>query len=265
MALQQRQKIEKGLRLALSESQFSLVYMPIFDCKDNTIVAVEALLRCQNEELEGIGPDDFIPVAESTGLIKEIDLWVIDNALNALTQLQSSCAFEGRMCINVSGVELNNQNFPSQVKALLLKNNVSPECVELEITETAFVAGDMTCLETLKALNELGVSLALDDFGTGYTAFSQLIHYPANCLKIDRSFVNDLFSASESRSKMVMIIQNLAKLYSLRVIAEGVETEEQLAYLKSLGCDWAQGYYLSRPVPWHELLIQITVKVKGRE
>ena len=146
-----------------------------------------------------------------------------------------------------------------------MKNNVSPECVELEITETAFVAGDMTCLETLKALNELGVSLALDDFGTGYTAFSQLIHYPANCLKIDRSFVNDLFSASESRSKMVMIIQNLAKLYSLRVIAEGVETEEQLAYLKSLGCDWAQGYYLSRPMPWHELLIQITVKVKGRE
>ena len=265
MALQQRQKIEKGLRVALSESQFSLVYMPIFDCKDNAIVAVEALLRCQSEELKGIGPDDFIPVAESTGLIKEIDLWVIDNALNALTQLQSSCAFEGKMCINVSGVELNNENFPSQVKALLLKNNVSPERVELEITETAFVAGDMTCLETLKALNELGVSLALDDFGTGYTAFSQLIHYPANCLKIDRSFVNDLFSASESRSKMVMIIQNLAKLYSLRVIAEGVETEEQLAYLKSLGCDWAQGYYLSRPMPWHELLIQITVKVKGRE
>ena len=117
------------------------------------------------------------------------------------------------------------------------------------MTETALVAGDKACLETLNALNELGVSLALDDFGTGYTAFSQLIHYPAHCLKIDRSFVSDLFS-----EKVVLIIQNLAELYGLRVIAEGVETEEQLNYLKRHGCDWAQGYFLSRPLLWDDLI-----------
>lgn len=252
--LRQRQRIEKGLRQALNDAHFSLVYMPIFDCKDNSIVAIEVLLRCQSPELEGIGPDQFIPVAEATGLIKEIDLWVIENAFQALVVLQKEHDFKGQICINISGVELHNEVFPSQVKHLLEQYSIAPECVELEVTETAFVADDVSGLETLKALDELGVSLALDDFGTGYTAFSQLIHYPADCLKIDRSFVNDLFSEREARNKMVMIIQNLAKLYDLRVIAEGVETEAQMTYLRENGCDWAQGYYLSRPLPWDNLL-----------
>ena len=143
-------------------------------------------------------------------------------------------------------------------------HKIAPENVELEVTETAFVAGDTTCLGTLRALDELGVSLALDDFGTGYTAFTQLIHYPADCLKIDRSFVNDLFSEREARNKMVMFIQNLAKLYELRVIAEGVETEAQLTYLRDLGCDWAQGYYLSRPLPWDDLLELLNAQVNDK-
>ncbi|MDO6565603.1 EAL domain-containing protein [Alteromonas sp. 1_MG-2023] len=256
--LHQRQQIEKGLRQALREEHFSLVYMPIFDCKNNTIVAVEVLLRCQSPELEGLGPDQFIPIAESTGIIKDIDLWVIDNALRALVILRKEHLFEGKICINISGVELLNERFPSHVKNLLEQHKVPPQNVELEVTETAFVADDVTCLETLNALNELGVSLALDDFGTGYTAFNQLIHYPADCLKIDRSFVNDLFSEREARNKMVMIIQNLAKLYDLRVIAEGVETEAQMAYLRENGCDWAQGYYLSRPLPWNDLLKRLS-------
>ncbi len=251
--LRQRQLIEKGLRLALDKEHFTLVYMPIFDCRDNTIVAVEVLLRCHNPELEGLGPDHFIPVAEATGLIKDIDLWVVDNALQAQGVLQKEHHFTGKICINISGVELHNELFPDQVKELLDRHNIKPESVELEVTETAFVAGDGTALKTLNALNELGVSLALDDFGTGYTAFNQLIHYPADCLKIDRSFVNDLFVEREARHKMVMIIQSLAKLYDLRVIAEGVETEAQLAYLKELGCDWAQGYFLSRPLAWGDL------------
>ncbi|WP_419227343.1 putative bifunctional diguanylate cyclase/phosphodiesterase [Alteromonas sp. OM2203] len=253
-SLKERQQIEKGLKLALSEEHFSLVYMPIFDCRDSTIVAVEALLRCHSPDLKGIGPDRFIPVAEATGLIKDIDLWVINNALKALINLQSEHGFEGKICINISGVELHNELFPAQVKALLETYKVSPEYIELEVTETAFVAGDTTCMATLEALEALGVSLALDDFGTGYTAFSQLINYPADCLKIDRSFVNDLFSEREARKKMVMVIQNLAKLYGLRVIAEGVETQEQLDYLKQSGCDWAQGYYLSKPLIWNDFI-----------
>ncbi|CAM3020842.1 hypothetical protein PAT01_02320 [Pseudoalteromonas atlantica] len=250
--LRERQLIDKGLRLALNEAHFSLVYMPIFACKDSSIVAVEVLLRCHSPALKGYVPDQFIPAAEATGLIKDIDLWVIDNALEAQGVLQKEHSFSGKICINISGVELHNELFSEQVKNLLEHHQIKPNCVELEVTETAFVAGDVTCLKTLNALNELGVSLALDDFGTGYTAFNQLIHYPAHCLKIDRSFVNDLFSEREARNKMVMIIQSLAKLYDLRVIAEGVETEAQMTYLKELGCDWAQGYYLSRPLPWDD-------------
>ncbi|WP_232364420.1 putative bifunctional diguanylate cyclase/phosphodiesterase [Salinimonas lutimaris] len=252
--LYQRQRIENGLKQALNEGHFSLVYMPIFSCADNHIVAFEALLRCNSPALEGLGPDQFIPVAEATGLIKDIDLWVIENALKAQVALQKEHRFTGKVCINISGVELHNEQFPAQVKQLITSHNIAPQCIELEITETAFVAGDPACLATLNALHELGVSIALDDFGTGYTAFNQLIHYPAHCLKIDRSFVNDLFSEREARNKMVMIIQSLARLYNLRVIAEGVETQEQLTYLKDLGCDWAQGYYLSRPLAWPEFL-----------
>ena len=252
--LYQRQRIENGVKQALQQGHFSLVYMPIFSCNDNRLVAFEALLRCNSPELAGLGPDQFIPVAEATGLIKDIDLWVIDNTLKALVVLQQEHNFTGKACINISGVELHNEQFPAQVTALLDSHGVAPHNVELEITETAFVAGDPACLATLNALHELGVSIALDDFGTGYTAFNQLIHYPADCLKIDRSFVNDLFSEREARNKMVMIIQNLAQLYDLRVIAEGVETQEQLTYLKDLGCDWAQGYHLSRPLPWQDFL-----------
>ena len=257
--IKQRQKIEYGLRASLENDQLSLVFMPIFDCDNDDIVAVEALLRCNAPELEKIGPDQFIPVAESTGLIKDIDLWVIDAALQRLVTLQQQHNFTGKMCINISGVELNNEHFPSQVKGLLEIYAVAPCSVELEVTETALVAGNKACLDTLHALREVGVSLALDDFGTGYTAFSQLIHYPAHCLKIDRSFISDLFSGNDPRSKMVLIIQNLAELYGLRVIAEGVETEEQLNYLKRHGCDWAQGYFLSRPMAWDDLLKRLAM------
>lgn len=257
--IKQRQKIEYGLRASLENDQLSLVFMPIFDCDNDDIVAVEALLRCNAPELEKIGPDQFIPVAESTGLIKDIDLWVIDAALQRLVTLQQQHNFTGKMCINISGVELNNEHFPSQVKRLLEIYAVAPCSVELEVTETALVAGNKACLDTLHALREVEVSLALDDFGTGYTAFSQLIHYPAHCLKIDRSFISDLFSGNDPRSKMVLIIQNLAELYGLRVIAEGVETEEQLNYLKRHGCDWAQGYFLSRPLAWDDLLKRLAM------
>lgn len=257
--IKQRQKIENGLRTSLENDQFALAFMPIFNCDNDDIVAIEALLRCKAPELEGVGPDQFIPVAESTGLIKAIDLWVLEHALERLVVLQQQHNFTGKMCINISGVELHNENFPPLVKRLLETHKVNPCCVELEVTETALVAGDKACLETLNSLNELGVSLALDDFGTGYTAFSQLIHYPAHCLKIDRSFISDLFSGNDPRSKMVLIIQNLAELYGLRVIAEGVETEEQLNYLKRHGCDWAQGYFLSRPLAWDDLLKRLAL------
>jgi diguanylate cyclase (GGDEF)-like protein len=251
-SLRQRQRIEQGLKQALSANQFSLVYMPMFTCLGREIVGIEVLLRCHSPQLDGIGPDRFIPVAEATGLIKELDLWVLKQSLISLGRLQTDHHFTGKLCINMSGVELHNEQFPEQVRQQLEKHRIDPASVELEVTETAFVAGDAKSIEILTRLRGLGISLALD--GTGYTAFSQLMHYPADCLKIDRSFVNDLFSERDARNKMVRIIQSLAKLYELRVVAEGVETEAQLDYLRDSGCDWVQGYYLSKPLVWDDLV-----------
>ncbi len=251
--LKERYRIEECLKIALEENLFSLVYMPLFDCQTSEIVGIEALLRCQNLEVDGIGPDKFIPIAETTNLIKEIDLWVVENSMATLAKLLADKDFKGKLCINISGIEIQNELFPDNVKELLEKYCIPPSLVEFEITETAFVLDDEKGIAILKKLKTLGVSLALDDFGTGYTAFSQLMHYPADCLKIDRSFIDGLFSEQEAMKKMVSIIKNLAELYELRVVGEGVETEEQLKYLQNIGCDWAQGYFLSKPIKLDEL------------
>lgn len=253
-AMRNQEQIESGLRSALRSDELSLVYMPIYNAKTLEVVGLETLLRAENTQLKGIGPDQFIPIAEKSSLIKEVDLWVIDHAFARLVELQKQASFTGKLCINVSGVELHNDLFPAQVKALIDKHGVTPSSIEFEITETAFVLNDEKSRETMSALRDMGISLALDDFGTGFSAFSQLISYPADCLKIDRSFVNDLFSATRARHKMVNIIGQLADLYELRIIAEGVETQEQLEYLQEMGCDCVQGDYLSKPLEWKATL-----------
>ncbi len=253
-SIRERNRIEAGLRDALAREDFRLVYMPIYDSQSLGIVGCEALLRCDSPILPDVGPDQFIPVAESTGLIKAIDLWVVDNALATLTRLQDEHGYEGLMCINISSVEVHNTEFPEHIARLLEKHSVAPEKIELELTETSLAVTDTTSLENLKRLKDLGVSLSLDDFGTGYTAFNQLMSYPVNSLKIDRSFVSALSTNSRVHCKTVDVIQNLGRLYNLRVIAEGVESDYQAAYLRLIGCDWLQGYHLSKPLPYDELV-----------
>lgn len=246
--MQERHRIEAGLQEALDRQGFSLAFMPIYEARSLRIVAFEALLRCDTPKLAGIGPDKFIPVAETTGQIKRIDLWVLENAFAALRRLRADHDFEGTMCVNISALELRNRTFPSQVDYMLRKYGVSPKQVELELTETSEALYDHASLSTLEALKTLGVSLSLDDFGTGYTAFNQLMKFPVDCLKIDQSFVRCLFEQDNAKGEMVEIIKNLASLYSLRVVAEGVETRQQLDYLRKIGCNWLQGYLLSKPV-----------------
>ncbi len=246
--VQERKNIEEALRKSLDEDLFSLVLMPMYNCQTRAIVGAEVLLRCENPALQGIGPDRFIPIAESTGLIKKIDLWVIDHALALLKILMTEHGFTGTWCINFSGVELQNDAFPATVEALIKRYDVPPHMLELEITETALVQDDERANRILQDIRALGVSLSLDDFGTGYTAFNQLINYPADSLKIDRSFIWGLFSDQNDTREMVSIMQKLAQLYHLRTIAEGVETAEQLAFLQENGCEWAQGYHLSKPL-----------------
>ena len=162
--------------------------------------------------------------------------------------------FDGKFCINISGIELLDEEFPNELKGILETHGLQSNQIELEITETSLVPENRSVVKVLEELNQLGLSLSLDDFGTGYTSFNQLILYPASCLKIDRTFVKDIFVSNNTHGKMVQVIHNLAEIYDLKVVAEGVETEEQLKYLTEIGCDWVQGYYFSKPVDKHNLL-----------
>ncbi|WP_211224937.1 putative bifunctional diguanylate cyclase/phosphodiesterase [Neptunomonas japonica] len=252
--LRERNYIEEQLKIALEQNQLSLVYMPVFSCRTLEIVGIEALLRCQNLAEEGITPEQFISVAEKTNLIKELDLWVIDNSLANLAELQHKQGFTGKVCINISGAELQNESFSRAVKGLLEKHRVVPSTVELEISETALLLSDEKIALAFEKIKALGVSITLDDFGTGSTAFGQLNHYPLDCLKIDSSFVKELFSEHADKTKMVKIVNNLGKLYDLRIAAKGVENQMQLEYLQEIDCDWVQGYLLSYPLKKPDLI-----------
>ncbi|MEP5765364.1 MAG: EAL domain-containing protein [Halieaceae bacterium] len=251
--MSRRQKIEKVLDRALDSEHLHLVYMPIFETASLRPTGVEVLLRCPALAEQGIGPDEFIPVAESTGQIKRIDLWVLEEALLHLRCLRDEHGYQGFFAINISAVELHNEAFPQQVSELIARYGIDPALLELEITETSLVSDDADSIETLQALKALGLRLALDDFGTGYTAFNQLASYPVDTLKIDRSFVNAISDSSQQKRPMVDIILTLAELYDLHVIAEGVETAAELAYLQHSGCQQLQGYFLSMPLSWNAL------------
>ncbi|NIB42627.1 EAL domain-containing protein [Pseudomaricurvus alkylphenolicus] len=250
--IHQKYHIERQLKKALESENLELNFMPVYDTSLRMISA-EVLLRCPPLTQQGIGPDKFIPIAESTGLIKEIDLWVIEKSLQYLSMLKKEHGYKGYLAVNISGVELSNREFLLRVEELINGYDISPGDLEFEITETALAEGGGERESVLGRLKELGISLALDDFGTGYTAFNQLIHYPVDCLKIDRSFVEAISTGSAKSDAMIEIILALADLYQLQVVAEGVETEEQLNHLKELnGNTLVQGYLLSPPVSWSE-------------
>jgi diguanylate cyclase (GGDEF)-like protein len=248
-----RQKISAALRRAIEQQQFTLLYMPIYHSEGLRIRGAEVLLRCTSPDLAGIGPDIFIPIAEEFGLIRDIDAWVIETACKTLGQNPDLiAAHKLNFCINISALELVNQQFPKQVKTLLNRYKIDPKIIELELTETSLVNVDEQSIALLSELKALGVALSLDDFGTGYTAFNQLLNYPVNCLKIDRSFINRLDVVGDSGATMVDVILAIARSYDLNVIAEGVETDQQYQYLRDKDCGYVQGYFMSKPITWAE-------------
>ncbi len=247
--------LSENLRTALNEDQFYLVFMPTYQCQSRKIDGVEVLIRSENEVLKATTPDEYIPVAEATGIIRGIDLWVIDQALTHLRNLIKQHGFSGTMAINISSWQLKNENFAPEVKKLIEKHAIPVSQVELEITETCLVRNDSQIGQRLQEIKSLGVKLALDDFGTGYTAFSQLQHYPVDTLKIDRSFIGLIDTQITAKKPLVDIIIELATIYNLDVVAEGIETEHQLNYVTNLGCKSAQGYLLSKPVSWDEFIL----------
>ncbi|MBF7072815.1 bifunctional diguanylate cyclase/phosphodiesterase [Glaciecola sp. MH2013] len=246
-----RKQIAESIRKAAENNEFSMAYMPIFKAKNLYIQKVEVLLRCHAPGLDGVGPDEFIPIAEEFGVIQNIDLLVIETTFRHMYRHQKVFRNSNiKVCINISAKELNNVHFVSSLKALLTDYRIDPQQIELEITETSLVEIDSQSISILNDIRNTGISLALDDFGTGYTAFSQIIEYPIDCLKIDKSFIDDLHPDNTVKRTMISSILAIAKSYNLETVAEGIEKDEQFKLLKEMGCDCIQGYLLSKPISW---------------
>ena len=249
----ERLTIENGLRRAIERNELSLHYQPQYDAVEERFVGVEALLRWDNEELGGrVPPDRFIPIAEDSGIILPLGEW----ALRQTCMLQRSWQGEanGRLLIavNISAIQFNHPEFISRVTAILRETGADPRCIEFEITETAIMGSGDEVVERLNQLRELGITLALDDFGTGYSSLARLHRLPITRLKLDRSFVQHL-PADLDNAAIANATLSMARALKLEVVAEGIETASQKAYLFARGCRLMQGYLYSRPLPLAEL------------
>jgi diguanylate cyclase (GGDEF)-like protein/PAS domain S-box-containing protein len=244
--------ITNGLHKALENGEFQLYYQPKIDISTESVKGVEALLRWNHPILGFISPMEFIPVAEDTGLIIPIGEWVLHEACRQFKEWESHGIAPKSMCINMSPKQLMDKQLISTITAILNEYNFNPEHLDLEITETVGMHNFEDAIAKLNQLKEIGIKLALDDFGTGYSSLSYLRQFPIDFLKIDRSFINEVLINCQTASIVKSII-SIAHTLNLQVIAEGVETEEQLEYLREQKCDYAQGYYISPPVPNNEI------------
>ena len=251
-----RMTTEHSLYRALERSELMLYYQPVVDISGNGAVGVEALIRWQHPEQGLVAPYRFIPVAEESGLIIPIGAWVLEEACHQLRDWQHGGRTGPRSSVevNLSARQIDHPEIVETVERILATTGLPPANLTLEITESALMRDAASALDVLRALKGIGVSLAIDDFGTGYSSLSYLQRFPLDVLKVDKSFVDELGVSAEG-SEIVSAVINLAHALGLRVVAEGVETEQQLEVLQQLQCDYAQGYLFSRPVPASELVV----------
>ncbi len=249
---QARLRIEGALRNALARGEFLLNYQPQVDLKSGRIVGVEALVRWQHPELGLVLPADFIALTEETGLIIPIGEWVLRTACAQNQAWQAAGVGKLRVAVNLSGIQFAQADIVQVVAAVLDDTGLDPSCLEIELTESVVMHDVESTITTLHQLKALGVQLSVDDFGTGYSSLAYLKRFPIDVLKIDQSFLRDIATNSDDASIVVCIIA-LAHNLRLHVIAEGVETPEQLFYLRYHECDEIQGYYFSRPMAAAEI------------
>jgi diguanylate cyclase (GGDEF)-like protein len=243
-ALQRRRSIEAGLRTALAHNELRLAFQPLVGLPENRITCFEALLRWEHAERGAISPVEFIPVAEETGLIQPIGEWVLHEACRAAAGWPG----EVRVAVNMSPVQFRNPRLFDTIQAAIAEARLSPNRLEIEITESLLLTDSDQTLETLHRLRDLGVRIALDDFGTGYSSLSYLRRFPFDKIKIDRSFMRDLARKGDSLAIIKAII-GLGHSLGMELVAEGVETEEQLNAVREQGCNEVQGFYFSPPMP----------------
>ncbi|WHS61691.1 bifunctional diguanylate cyclase/phosphodiesterase [Pseudomonas sp. G2-4] len=254
--MRRRRELEKDLREALAREQFSLVYQPQISYRDLRVVGIEALIRWHHPEHGLVPPDLFIPLAEQNGTIIAIGEWVLDQACKQLREWHDQGFVDLRMAVNLSTVQLHHAELPRVVNNLLQMYRLPPRSLELEVTETGLMEDITTAAQHLLSLRRSGALIAIDDFGTGYSSLSYLKSLPLDKIKIDKSFVQDLLDDEDDATIVRAIIQ-LGKSLGMQVIAEGVETVEQEAYIIAEGCHEGQGYYYSKPLPARELSVYL--------
>jgi EAL domain-containing protein (putative c-di-GMP-specific phosphodiesterase class I) len=242
-----RTEMQLQLREALKRGEFSLCYQPQSCLRDGRITALEALLRWQRSDLETILPDTFIPIAERSGLIIPIGDWALNEACRQAAAWREAGLPDLIVAVNLSALQIRRGNLVGVVTAALERSGLPASSLELELTESILLQDTELTLSTLQALHTIGVRLAIDDFGTGYSSLSYLKRLAVNKLKIDRSFTSTL-SAEAGDAAIVKAIIQLGHTMQLEVVAEGVETADQLVFLKDSGCDQAQGSFFSVPV-----------------
>ena len=243
----ERQSIEESLGLALGRQEFVLHYQPKIDLKTGAVAGAEALIRWNHPTRGMVFPGRFIPVAEDCGLIRSIDKWVLHEACSQARAWVDAGLPETSFAINVSAIELRDENFLKDLFAIIGATGINPKSLQLEVTESVLMKHAASAAHILGAVRERGIQVAIDDFGTGYSSLSYLRKFPIDALKIDQSFVRQI-SAVDEDTTIVTAIISMAQNLKLRVIAEGVETAEELAFLQAHQCDEAQGYFLGGPM-----------------
>ncbi len=246
-------ELERDLRHALERDEFELHFQPQLSLADDSVSGLEALLRWRCEKSGPVSPAEFIPVLEETGLIHQVGRWVLEEACRRNKAWQDAGLEPLRVAVNVSARQFRRTDFVEQVEGALEESGLDPRWLELEITEGLLVENVDTTIEQLNRLVSMGVSISVDDFGTGYSSMSYLKRFPLHTLKVDQSFVRDIGIDADDDA-IVRAVIAMAHGLHLKVVAEGVETEQQLQFLKALDCDQIQGYLISRPLPGDELV-----------
>ncbi|WP_431026833.1 EAL domain-containing protein [Lysinibacillus sp. LZ02] len=251
---------ETKIRQAIKNEVFELYYQPKFNVHKNTFDSMEALIRWQDAELGFVSPVDFIPFAEEHGLIEKIDEFVLRRAISQVNAWHKTFGIQLKLAVNISPRFLATPNFLATLSNILTEVNIDPQLLEIEITEMTMMNLNDTLLTKLKTIRDMGISIAIDDFGTGFSCLSYLRTLPINTLKIDRSFIRQL--KNEAGKTMVSSILSLGHALNLQVVAEGVERETELTYLKELSCDYIQGYYFSKPLSTQDFTRKIEEMLK---
>jgi diguanylate cyclase (GGDEF)-like protein/PAS domain S-box-containing protein len=254
-----RMELETGLRNAITNNELSLHYQPQVDLVSNQIIGLEALIRWKQPDYGFISPAEFIPLAEETGLIFSIGKWVLKTACTQCKQWIDMGLPIDSVAVNVSPLQFREKNFVASVNQILEESDLPPKYLELEITESVTSNVDQA-LSIMKEIKEIGVNFAIDDFGTGYSSLNYLRHFPIHKLKIDKSFIDEI-NQNKDGEEIVKTIIELGNRLRFQVIAEGVEHEQQMSFLKENNCFLAQGYFFSKPLPAEEIKVLLRKKI----